>query len=370
MSFAEKIKGMGVVWFSFNVATSAIVLGGYALGNAAGIRWLVRFSDHLALLNTAIFIVIATLFLLKVVLAWETVKRMFYHPVQAPFMSVLSISIMLLSLDWGVVRGDPSVGFWFFVAGTVLHTLIFATISYVFFMHTEIEVHTVNPGWYMPPVGNVLVPYIGGFLREAGYNIPQSLLGIYLGSGVILWIAFATIWIYRTIFHHPPHARLLGTLWINLAPPSIVPMAYESMFGLSPRGFHVMASQLSHVTPLLAKELSLLYGIVYYTFWGSAGVFLLIVLLITAGYLARGEVEFAESWWAFVFPVAAYTISTIHLYLHFPDEHWLLYYAGALYALAWTFYTVTTIFSLYYAVMELKGKTVEQLPEPAKPLAQ
>jgi tellurite resistance protein TehA-like permease len=79
--------------------------------------------------------------------------------------------------------------------------------------------------------------------------------------------------------------------------------------------------------------------------------------------------EFAESWWAFVFPVAAYSISTVHLYLHHPAETWLLYYAGFLYALTWLFYATTTILSIYYGYQEIiHHRKPGELPPAARPL--
>jgi len=36
-SIRERVRGMSVVWFSFNLAASAIALASHALGGAAGI---------------------------------------------------------------------------------------------------------------------------------------------------------------------------------------------------------------------------------------------------------------------------------------------------------------------------------------------
>ncbi|MEB2792489.1 MAG: hypothetical protein G5Z42_00550 [Caldisphaeraceae archaeon] len=112
-----------------------------------------------------------------------------------------------------------------------------------------------------------------------------------------------------------------------------------------------------------------IFDFFYYTFWGAAGLLFALVIIITVGYMIRREIEFAESWWAFVFPLAAYTISTIHLYLHHPNDRWLVYYAWLLYALTWLFYIITTSLSIYYGYEEVvKGVPKEKLPPATKPL--
>ncbi len=364
----ERIRGMSVAWFSFNLATSAVVLASYALGHTAHLQALETLAHVMAYMNTVVYLVIAAAFLAKLSMVRGEFLRQLKHPVKGPFVTAISIATMLLALDWGVVLGYPKVAALFFYVGTVLHTFFFIAIIYGFIMHERIEVHAMHPGWYMPAVGNVLVPYIGGLLASEGIWAPRSLLGIYLGTGVVFWLALFTIWLYRSIFHHPPPARLLAATWINLAPPAVAPMAYESLLSLGPRAYHEAMKALS-AQPVVARYLGAFFDMFYYTFWGAAGLLLAIILVLTAVYIRRRQMEFAESWWAFVFPVAAYSISTIHLYLHHTAETWLLYYAAGLYALTWLFYTVTTAFSIYYGYMEwFKGKKPEELPTPAKPL--
>ena len=368
MGLLERVKGMSVAWFSFNLATSAIALSSYALGQAAGVGWLVSLAHAVAVFNIAAFIAIAAAFTVKLAYTWKMFSRVLRDPGRGPMVTVISIATMLLALDWGVVLGDKAVAMGFFVAGTLLHTILFIVITYNLMMHEGIEVHAMNPGWYMPAVGNVLIPYIGGLLEAAGYRVPHSLLGIYLGTGVVFWLALFTIWLYRSIFHHPPPARLIAATWINLAPPAVAPMAYEAVLGLMPRSFHATATHLSKLSPELARLLTGFFDMFYYTFWGLDGLLLLVILAVTGYYVKRGLMEFAESWWAFVFPVAAYSISTIHLYLHHPAERWLLSYAAALYALTWLLYAITTGFSIYYGIAELRGKKPGELPPMARPL--
>jgi C4-dicarboxylate transporter/malic acid transport protein len=365
-----KIKNMSVAWFSFNLATSAIILSSFALANLEHATILKELAKILAYINTATFAIIAIFYSIRVVIGWKSFSQMLRHPVQGPFLSVIPIATMLLSLDWSLVLNNITVASVFFYAGLILHTILFIIIMYRLERHPGIEVRYMNPGWYMPAVGNVLVPYVGAVLIAHGVHISRSLMGIYLGTGTIMWISLFTIWLYRAIFYSPPPPRLMATTWINLAPPTVIPLSYEALLGFTPDVYKVLIGTSKGVqqNPAILKLLISFFDFFYYTFWGVAGLLLTVIIAITVDYLVKRQVEFAESWWAFVFPLAAYTISTIHLYLHHTEDRWLVYYAWFLYILTWISYLVTTALSIYYGIEELKSIPEEELPATLRPL--
>ena len=236
---------------------------------------------------------------------------------------------MLLALDWGLVLRVKALTALFFYSGLFLLTLMFLVVFYYLERHPGIHVEAINPGWYMPAVGTVLVPYVGSVASQYGLPTSPVVFSVYLGTGVLMWISLFTIWLYRAIFYSPTPGRMVATLWINLAPPVVIPLSFQALLG----------REISRTCPALLMVL-------YYGFWGAAGLLFVLVLSITIGYAVRGELEFADSWWAFVFPLAAYAISTIHLYMLVKPGRDVLYYAVLLYVLAWASYLVTTGFSL------------------------
>ena len=367
----ERIKGMSVTWFSFNLATSAIVLSTFALGNLEGYQSMLSLARLLAYVNTATYVLAVILYSIRVVAGWDSFRRVVRSPLQGPFLSTIGIATMMLSLDWSLVLGSIVLAEAFFYIGLIIHTLLFIVIMYFLERHPGIEVHYMNPGWYMPAVGNVLVPYVGMILAGKGVPVSKSLLGIYLGAGTLMWTALFAIWLYRAIFFSPPPARLMATTWINLAPPAVIPLSYEALLGFTPSVYQSLYREAIHgaASPVMAKLLTSMFDFFYYTFWGTAGLLFALVIAITASHVKNRDIEFAESWWAFVFPLAAYSISTIHLYLHHPEDKWLVYYVWLLYILAWIAYLVTTTLTLYYEYAEIvKGEPEEKLPKIARPL--
>ncbi|MCE4620276.1 MAG: hypothetical protein F7C33_04555 [Desulfurococcales archaeon] len=367
----ERIKGMSVTWFSFNLATSAIVLSTFALGNLEGYQSMLSLARLLAYVNTVTYLIAVILYSIRVVAGWDSFRRVVRSPLQGPFLSTIGIATMMLSLDWSLVLGNIVVAEAFFYIGLLVHTLLFIVIMYFLERHPGIEVHYMNPGWYMPAVGNVLVPYVGMILAGKGVPVSKSLLGIYLGAGTLMWTALFAIWLYRAIFFSPPPARLMATTWINLAPPAVIPLSYEALLGFTPSVYQSLYREAIHgaASPVMVKLLTSMFDFFYYTFWGTAGLLFALVIAITASHVRNRDIEFAESWWAFVFPLAAYSISTIHLYLHHPEDKWLVYYVWLLYILAWIAYLVTTTLTLYYEYAEIvKGEPEEKLPKIARPL--
>ena len=367
---AERVRGMSVAWFSFNLATSAIVLSTFALANLEGSVLLARLSRALAVVNTATFLLAAGLYSARIALDPGGFAREARNPVRGPFLATIGVATMMLSLDWSLVLGSVGVAEAFFYVGLAVHTLIFLVVLYSMERHPGIEVHYMNPAWYMPAVGNVLVPYVGMILAGRGVPVSRSLLGVYLGAGTIMWMALFTIWLYRSLFFSPPPARLLATTWINLAPPAVIPLSYEALLGFTPGVYRALYREAAAGPGgVVASLLSAVFDFFYYTFWGAAGMLFLLVLAITLSHARRRDLEFAESWWAFVFPLAAYSISTIHLYLHHPEDHWLTWYAWLLYLMAWGFYLATTGLTLYYEYLEtVKRVPEERLPRLLRPL--
>jgi len=354
----EKIRNMSVTWFSFNLATSAVALSTFAIGIVTKFPFLFALTKFISAINTVVFIIIAVLYTIRVLLVRSKFIKELMHPMKGPMMSVIGIATMVLAIDWGLVFHNMSVAFLFFISGAIIHTVFFVIILYAFIVHPGLEVQMMNAGWYMPAVGNVLVPYVGSMF---GHMIPPSVLGIYLGTGVIMWLALFAIWLYRSLFHSPPPSEMWASAWINFAPPSVAALSYEALLGLGPREFHKL--MMLHNT--LATKLALtMFNLFYYTFWGLAGLLLPVVIVVTLHYWRTGQLRFATSWYASVFPLAAYVIATVHLFMHSPGEIWLVWYAEALYALMWFFYVVVTTLSLIYGLDEIRGKTPPPVAEP------
>lgn len=144
--------------------------------------------------------------------------------------------------------------------------------------HTHYTIQHANPAWFIPVVGNILVPIAG--VRFA----PVDISWFFFSVGLVFWLVLMTIVLYRLFFHEPLPLRLMPTLFILIAPPSVGFLAYV---GLN--------DQLDGFARML-----------YFT-----GLFLTLLLASQAVRFLR--LPFFISAWSYSFPMAAMTIATFEM---------------------------------------------------------
>lgn len=231
------------------------------------------FGQILAYLDIAIFLVIASLYSTKLVKYPQEVKAEFGHRIRINFFASISISLLLISIV--LVPFDRLVSMCVFYIGVVLHTFFtFYTVS--FWINKEFEMKHSNPAWFIPIVGNVLVPVAGS------EYVPHELLMFYFSIGIFFWIVLFTITLNRIIFHNQMPIKFIPTLFILIAPPAVGFLAYYKLT----TSFDLFAQFLLQI-----------------------GLFF--TLLVAFMYKNFVKLKFFISWWAFTFPMAAITIANI-----------------------------------------------------------
>jgi len=233
-------------------------------------------GSALAFTDVALFAVIVLFYAAKTIRYPGEVAKEFVHPIRVNFFAAMSISLLLLA----VVFHDISHSFAkvSFLAGLVLHTFFtFYTIS--FWINKNLEIQHSNPAWFIPIVGNIIVPVAGAGI------VSNDLLMFYFSVGLFFWVVLFTVIFYRIIFHHQLAQKFIPTLFILIAPPAVGFIAYIKL-GFE---FDVFAKFL--------LDLGL-----FFTF---------LVLFMFKNFM---KLKFFISWWAFTFPLAAITIATILAY--------------------------------------------------------
>jgi tellurite resistance protein len=234
-------------------------------------------SGALLALGAITFGTLALLYGAKLVRFRPAVVKELGHPVQLNFFPAISISLILLGIatldEW------PGVAGLLWVVGTTLHLLLTLYVLGVWIHHEHFEIQHINPAWFIPVVGNVLVPIAGvplGFVEVSWF---------FFSVGLLFWLLLFAIIMYRVLFHQPLPERLMPTFFILIAPPAVGFIAYVQLTG----GVDAFARVL------------------YY-----AGLFLTLLLATQASRFLR--LEFYLSWWAYSFPLAAIATATLIMY--------------------------------------------------------
>lgn len=273
----------------------------------------------LTILTVIVFSIVLGLYILKIVFYTKEVKKELSHPIRINFFASISISFILLSMLFQSY--DLELSYYFFILGSILQ-LFFTFYTLSFWVNAKIELSHSNPAWFIPIVGNLLVPI-------AGVNIfSQTVLIFYFSIGIFFWIVLFSIVFNRLIFHKEFAPKFMPTLFILIAPPSIGFLSYMKIFA----------------------TLDLFANILY----SLALFFTLFILFMYKNFL---KIKFFISWWAFTFPLATISLATLKMY-ELTKETLYLYFSYVLIVSLSTivfivfYHTVKHIFKKEICIME------------------
>lgn len=266
------------------IALFAIVMGlaGFTLAlrqMESLIGWSHNTSLVLTALTGSVFVVIATAYLLKWVRHPDGVRAEFNHPVRLSFFPASSIGIILLSILLVHETTPIAKALWFVGIGI---QLLFTLVILSNWMHHEkFEIQHSNPAWFIPIVGNILVPISGVPL---GF---PALSWFFFSIGLVFWLILFTILMNRYFFHGPMPSKLMPTLFILIAPPAVGFISWAALHPAQP------LDDFGHI----------LYSI---------ALFITLLLFFQARRFVT--IPFGLPWWAYSFPMAAITIATTMMY--------------------------------------------------------
>jgi len=163
--------------------------------------------------------------------------------------------------------------------GTILHLGFTLYVMNAWINHDHFEVHHMNPAWFIPIVGNILVPIAGVPL---GYG---DISWFFFSIGIIFWPVLLSIIYYRVIFHPALPDKLIPTFFILIAPPAVGFLSYMRLNG--------GIDNFSQV---------LYFSALFFT------------LLVFTQFRKFAKLQFFLSWWAYSFPIAAISIATMVMY--------------------------------------------------------
>ncbi|MEA3384665.1 MAG: SLAC1 anion channel family protein [Campylobacterota bacterium] len=272
-------------------------------------------GNILMYITTSIFLIVSIVYIKKYFTYKMAVKKEFSHPVRINFFAAVSISMLMLAIIFKEEYSTISSIFWY--PGALLHFyLTMHTIS--FWINKNQEMAHSNPAWFIPIVGNVLVP-IGG----VGFASTGVLL-YFFSVGIFFWIILFSVILNRIIFHHQMAVKFMPTMFILIAPPAVGFIAYYKLYGV----IDFFAMTLFNLA-------------LFFTF------------LVAFMYKNFVKIKFFISWWAFVFPVAAMAIASMLMY-HKTNDITLL---GLSYVMV-TVVTVIISVVIYQTIKHMKQEEI------------
>ncbi len=212
---------------------------------------------------------------IKVVRYRDAARAELRHPIRLAFVPTVTIAFLLLATAGQEIVEPLARVLWWVGAGGQLVLALFVIGSWI--ARDSFATAHVNPAWFIPVVGMVVVPLAG--VRFA----PPEISMFFFSVGLLLWIALLPMVLSRLFVHeHPVPGQLLPTLAVLIAPPAV---GFLSLLKLNGGVIDVAAEILFDVA-----------------------VFFTLVFVTQVGRLHR--IPFFLSWWAYSFPLAGLSVAT------------------------------------------------------------
>src|SRR5690625_1139562 len=275
MEQEKRIQYFPIALFSSVIGVSGVAISIRLYETMQG--WNNVFSNIVMFLATVMFIINGIILMYRIVRFRPGVKEDVNHPVKMNFFGAISISLLLLAVLYYYMNIFLSFILW--ISGALLQTWLTLAVLSKLIWEKEFQLAQFNPTWFIPIVGNIVVPLAGVFHADLIIN------WVFFSIGVVFTIVYLTIFINRIFFQPALPPPLTPTLFILLAPPGIGVVSYLKLVGEIDAFVYIV------------------YGAAFY-------IGLLFVYQIKRFF----TIPFFVSWWAYLFPSAAMTNATMHIY--------------------------------------------------------
>jgi tellurite resistance protein len=252
-----RLQNFPVAWFAMIMGLGGLTIAWLRAEEILSLPFAI--SPWLLLLSTGLFVLLAALNSIKVVTYRAAAAAEWGHPVKMNFVPTASIALILLSIAWLPTSAPYSKLLW--IAGTALHLVLTLHVITQWMHHTKFEITHLNPAWFIPVVGNMLVPIAG--VQHA----PIELSWFFFSVGLTFWPVLLAIIFNRVIFHGSLPERLMPTLFILIAPPAVGFLSYVKLTGEVDAFARILYYAALFFTILLIAQLRWFARLKFYLSW-------------------------------------------------------------------------------------------------------
>src|SRR5690625_6520049 len=139
------------------------------------------------------------------------------------FFGAISISLLLLAVLYYDMNIFLSFILW--ISGALLQTWVTLAVLSKLIWEKEFKLAQFNPTWFIPIVGNIVVPLAGVF------HVDPIINWIFFSVGIVFTVVYLTIFVNRIIFQPSLPKPLVPTFYILIAPPAIGFISYVKLVG-------------------------------------------------------------------------------------------------------------------------------------------
>lgn len=288
------VRDFAPSWFASVMGTGALALVSKAYSSK--LPALGTFSKALVYLNAAVFFILLIPWLLRWIKYPSEAKRDLYHPVTSHFYGTMPIAMTIVAINLAM-DGHREIALPLWILGSILVVVFALLIPYLFFVGEGVDVKTITPAWFIPPVGLIVIPLTAlPFLPQSQTWREVFIAFNYFGfgAGFFLYLALFAIVMRRFITHELLPPMMAPAVWINLGPLGAGAVALLN---------------LVKVLPVAGEAFK---GFAF-ILWGFGLWWLIMAILMTLHYLRNLHLPYSLAWWGFIFPLGAYVSATYNV---------------------------------------------------------
>jgi C4-dicarboxylate transporter/malic acid transport protein len=344
-----RLRGFHPGWYGAVMGTA--IVGIIAFQNPGGIAGLAGLAQAIGVIMVALAALLALGLGIPYVARWvqhpDAARADLANPVAGALYATFPGGVLVLAVGVATVGSAvlPEAATTAIVAvlaavGIVLAFGVSVVFAALLFVNHRVEPQTANGAWFMPPVVNIVVPMALVPLAPhvAAADLPLLVFTGYAfwGMGFLLFLLVASLLYDRLVFHPLPAAPLAPSLWIGLGPIGVGALELLRLGAVEAPMWGSAGPAMQAASAIAAASL-----------WGFGLWWLAAAAVLLGAYLRRGDLPYGLGWWAFTFPLGAYTASTLAL-----ARAW---HAGWLEALAVVLFAVLAAFWLVVSAGTLRA---------------
>jgi C4-dicarboxylate transporter/malic acid transport protein len=310
----DRVRDLHPGWFASVMGTAILAVATYLNpGNLTALQGASHgLGAGLAVLAYALGVVMAVAYAVRWVRHRDAALADLHHPVLGAMHATLPGGLLVLAVMTSIVGPQllPAGAVTALVAvlaavGSLLAVVISVAFAMTLFVGAP-PAASVNGGWFIPPVVTIIIPMaLTPLVTHVSPGTARLLLALgyaAYGMGFLLFLLVLGMLHDRLVLHPLPPAQLAPTLWIGLGPVAVAALAPLALARAGQHLFGVAAPAVTVLSQLFATAI-----------WGFGLWWLAIAITLLVRYLRAGPLPFHLGWWAFTFPLGAYTVATMTL---------------------------------------------------------
>lgn len=314
VSSVSRMRDLHPGWFAAVMGTGIVAVA--SDDNPGGVAALQSPAHTLGIAFAVLTYALGAVLLVAYAVRWvrhaDACRADLRHPVLGALHATLPAGLLVLSVMTSAVGPRflpasvtvPLAGT-LLVLGAAIGLVLGVAFTYTLFTG-EVNAASVNGGWFIPPVVTIIIPVaLAALVPHVGARDARLLLVLgyaTFGMGFVLFLLTMGLLFARLVLHPLPPAALAPTVWIALGPVGVGALAALALARAMPAAVPGAAAAVATPSLLFASAL-----------WGFGVWWLAVAVALLVRYLRAGGFAFHLGWWAFTFPLGAFTVATLSI---------------------------------------------------------